>query len=250
MSYLDNDDDLFNYEPDDEVQSYTDSSPLSNTKSTDDFMSSAKSLLDELADSSPDVIEDNKIKLATSFHLATAVYFAKVENPTYEKAMAVVLDKLTNGDFSLLHIFYRTEALIIQRLHFLDLMERVVNPLTTEGSEDDDFTLKALFDMLKVECSAEHVKIFYGSSIAISRFSLNVERVIYQHLGNKLNLPINQNLIDPNYKVNSSELNNPVVNNYPDTVYPLILKSIATEGVLEKLQEIFNVQVELSRDTQ
>ena len=250
MSYLDNDDDLFSYDPEDDVtEAPATSHSSTNNKSVDDFMSSAKSIIDELSQSSDDFIDDGKIKLAFSFHLATAVYFAKVENPTYEKAIGVVLDKLTNGDFSLIHIFYRTEALIIQRLHFLDLMERVFLP-DSSIDEDDNFTIKELFKILKIDFTDDHVKINYAPSVAIARFCLNVDRIIYQHLGAKLNLPINQNLIDPQFKVNSSELNNPVVNNYPDTVYPLIMKSIATEGVLEKLQDTFNVQVELSDEAQ
>lgn len=249
MSYLDNDNDLFDYDPDDEIDSPTTSSTSSKQKSVDDFMSSAKSIIDELSQSSDDIIDDNKIKLASSFHLATSVYFSKVEHPTYEKAIGATLDKLTNGNFSLLHIFYRTESLIIQRLHFLDLMEKVVES-SSSLNDDDNFTIKELFNILKIDFTDEHIKIFYAPSIAIARFCLNVDRVTYQHLGAKLNMPINENLIDPYYKVNSSELNNPVVNDYSDTVYPLIMKSIATEGVLEKLQEVFNVQAGLSNDIQ
>lgn len=244
MSYLDNDDDLFDYEPEDEVES---TSPSSGHKHVDDFLSAAKDIINEI--SNDEVVDHNKVKLASSFHLATAVYYSKVQGPTQEKAIEVILDKITNGEFSLLQMFYTTEALIIQRLHFLDLIERVIEP-NFGISDDDNFTLKELFDLLKIECSPEHIRIFYAPSIAISRFCLNVDRVVYQHLGSKLNIPIKQELIDPHYKVNSSELNNPVVNNYSDTVYPLILKSIATEGVLEKLQEVFNVQVGLSNDIQ
>ena len=248
MSYLDNDDDLFDYDPDEDLNSSLQSTEPSNQKSPDDFMSSAKSILDELAESSSDVIEQSKIKLASSFHLATSAFYAKVEAPTYEKAIAVVLDKITNGDFSLIHIFYRTEALIIQRLHFIDLMDRVVDPNAISNDLENDFTLKHLFDILKVECSVEHIKMFYAPSIAISRFCLNVDRILYQHLSNKLNIPVNPNLINPDYQVNSSELNDPVTNDYSDKAYPLIIKSIAAEGLLEKLQETFNVQVRLSNE--
>ena len=45
MSYLDNDDDLFDYDPDEDLNSSLQSTEPSNQKSPDDFMSSALSLI-------------------------------------------------------------------------------------------------------------------------------------------------------------------------------------------------------------
>jgi hypothetical protein len=247
MTYLSNDSDLFEYDPEEDISSpdLEEIKDHSNKqKSTvDDFLSQHKDLLSVLQTSSENLLDENKIRLATGLHGATSRFFTKIQSPTFNKSVSVVLDKLSNGDFSLINTYYRTEALIIQRLLFISLMDNILgyNP----DKEDQSFSIKNLLEALEFENVDDHIKIFYHTSLNICHHSLTIDRAIYQQLGNRLGMDLNPNLIDPLYVIDITNLNNPVINDYADKAYGSILATISQEGLLETLKETFGAQIGL-----
>lgn len=255
MTYFQNDDDLFDYDPETDTdtedvssavfqsEQYTPSSSTRN-KTVEDFISSAKQFVDEISinDSSP--IDEQKVKLAASFHNATAAYYQKVQTPSYIKSVSIVLNTLTNGDFSRIQMFNHKEALILQRLRYLSMMNKI---FTT--SDPDQNVLKELFDIMKIEYSFEHVQTFYLSSVNISLFCLNLDRLIYKHLGERLNLPIKQELLDDSY-INEPEkflieLNDPVNDEHMSQMYASLYTEMANDGLLKDLSDLYNIPFNL-----
>lgn len=253
MTYFQNDDDLFDYDPETDTEDTSSSSlqseayvsPSSNrNKNVEDFISSAKKFVDEISldDNSP--IDEQKVKLAISFHEATALYYQKVQAPSYMKSVSIVLNTLTNGDFSRIQMFNHKESLILQRLRYLSMMNKVFST-----SDPDDSVFKELFDLLKIEYSFDHVQTFYLSSVNISLFCLNLDRLIYKHLGEKLNLPIKQELLDDTYLNEPDkffiQLNDSVSDHHMSSMYADTFIDIANSGLLQELSEFYNLPFNL-----
>jgi len=246
MTYLSNDSDLFEYDPEEDISTPDLEEIKDNTTkkktNVDDFLSQHKDLLGVLQTSSEQLLDENKIRLATGLHAATSRFFAKIGPPTFDKSVSVVLDKLSNGDFSLINTYYRTEALIIQRLLFISLMNTILG-LDSDEKSEDSFSVKNLLEALEFENVDDHIKIFYQTSLSICQHTLVHDRIVYQHLGDRLNMPVNPDLIDPHYSIDITKLNNPVVNDYAENAYASIMTSIAQDGVLEKLKDTFGIQI-------
>ena len=96
---------------------------------------------------------------------------------------------------------------------------------------------------MKFENVDDHIKIFYQTSLNICQHTLVLDRIVYQHLGDRLSIAINPDLIDPYYSIDIANLNNPVINDYADNAYVSIIANIAQEGVLEKLKDTFGTQI-------
>ena len=156
MTYSQNDDDLFEYDPEVDAEdssaalqseAYSPSSSNKN-KTIEDFISSAKQLVDEISSDENSPIDEEKVKLAASFHAATSAYYQKVQTPSYIKAISITLNTLTNGDFAKIQMFNHKEALIIQRLRYLSMMNKVFI-----NADADENVVKELFHLLKIEYS-------------------------------------------------------------------------------------------------
>lgn len=245
MTYLDSDSDLFEYDPEEDISSPDLEEVKDQTNkqkpSVENFLAQHKELIEILQSSSEQLLDENKIRLATGLHDATSRFFSKIESPTFDKSVSIVLDKLSNGDFSLIRNYYRVEALITQRILFINLMNSIVGDDQEEDSKY--FSVRTLLEALKFENVDEHIKIFYYSSLNICRHALTVDRIIYQHLGSRLGITVNPDLIDPHYSIDITNLNNPVINDYADNAYASILASISQQGVLEQLKDTFGMQI-------
>jgi len=253
MNHPQNDDDLFDYDPETDTEdtssvslqseAYAPSSSNRN-KNVEDFISSAKKFVDEISLDNDSPIDEQKVKLAASFHEATAAYYQKIQAPSYMKSISIVLNTLTNGDFSKIQMFNHKEALILQRLRYLSMMNKIFS--TTDPDEN---VLKELFDLLKMEYSFDHVKTFYLSSANISLFCLNIDRLIYKHLGEKLNLPINQDLIDDTYITDPDkflvQLNESVSDEHLSTMYANTFIDMANDGLLKDIADFYNIPFNL-----
>ena len=253
MSYIDNDDDLFDYDPNEDKNA-----SLKEPSSFESFLSSSKKE-EELNDSLSDILEENKIKLALSFHHATSHHFSKIETPAYIKSVGLVLDKLTNGDFSLIYMFYRKEALIAQKIFFLRMMESVLETaqnvsIITEDAppqeESNSSVLSTILKALGLNMTEEHVSIFYGSSVSICKHSLTVDRIIYQHLSEKLSIPVIDSLLDPHYdhSNNAHYLQQIASSDIYNKIFESITCKLAEDGILEKLRDTFGTNVKLTRN--
>lgn len=245
MSYIDNDDDLFDYDPEEESSSPETYSPTSH-KSVDNFLSDTKNLLEDIVLSDDaDTVDQKKVKLILGFHQATHLYFSRQEQPAFLESISMTLDKLTNGDFSMLHMFHTKEALIFQRMKFIALIQAMLTP-----SESDNISpLADLMKALQIDYTNNHIDIFYNTSLNISRHCLNVDRIIYSELAKKLNLSTKDYLFDDTY------LNDPIaftdnINSiqhvgYQDSAYAAITAMLGNDSVVQKLSETFSTQVSL-----
>lgn len=252
MSYLDNDDDLFNYDPDTDPDPIKEVIHNDSTKSTDspfqDFISRLKEQDSDL-NSEHDFLDLPKLKLANAFHTATHRHYAKVETPSYVKSITVILDKITNGDFSLIQMFYRKEYLICQRLVFLSMMDVIIAP--KEDSNEDSPLLEILTE-LGLNLDQQHIDLFYATSVNISRHSLAIDRATYKYLGERLNMTIVPELIDPNYSydMNAKPVDKILNSDYMNNIMHAMTSALAKDGLLEAIQDMFGTTVTLSNNDQ
>ena len=248
MSYLDNDDDLFDYDPDlDQTPLETPLQQQTSKQSSDFENFVSKEKLDQDLDLSADTLIDQpKVKLAIAFHTATHRHFSNVESSSYFKSIALVLDQLTNGHFSLIYMFYRKEALIAQRILFLSMMDDVVD----FSKKDNDNVLSEILSHLGISISKLHVDLNYATSLAICRHAVATDRVIYQHIGEKLSIPVNQSLIDPTYDFtrDPEAIQELLASDIYTKIFSSITVALAEEGLLEKLQETFGTKVTLFKN--
>jgi len=250
MPYSDNDDDIFDYDPEQDFSSNLQSDSYQNIsssdKSTNTIISSAKDIFDDLVsdNSFGDTIDESKVKLCISFQAAAANYFSKIQTPAYTKSISMVLDTLTNGDFSMIQMFNHKEALITQRLRYICMMKQVIHSDTS-----DDSIMEQLFSLLNISYDKSHVEIFYTSNLNIATHALHVDRAIYKALGKKLNLPLKEELLDDTYVVTPehflSSLNDNPVDDYFNIAYSKIIRKIADEGVLSELSELYGTNYTL-----
>jgi len=249
MSHTDNDDDLFDYDPEQDITSsepttYS-SSSQSSQKSVNDFISDTKSLIEDIVLSDNDeVVDQKKVKLSLGFHGATHAYFSRQEHPAFLKSIFMVLDKLTNGEFTLLHILNSKEALILQRMKFISLVQAMISP-----SSDGTSALSDLMKIIKVDYDSDHINIFYATSLNISRHILTLDRAIYSQLCEKLNVPPKDFLFNDQYLDDpiafAEQSNNFELPSYQDDAYAAIATMLANEGLLERLSQSFSTPVTL-----
>lgn len=247
MSYSTNDDDIFDYDPDQDVSSTTQfdsyQKSFSSDNSSNPIVSSAKDIFDDLVSnpSSNDTIDEVKVKLAISFQSASSSFYAKVQPQSYANSVSMVLDTLTNGDFSMVYMFNHKQALITQRLRYITMMNQVIKVDSHEKP-----ILESLFNFLDIEYDINHIEIFYTTNLNIALHCLHLDRAIYKTLAKKLNLPVKQHLLDDTYLTNPdyfiSSLNDSATEDYFNSAYSKILRKIADEGVLSELSNLYGVE--------
>lgn len=195
-SYLSsNDDDLFDYEPEEDHTEPAISAVDSGPTSKSELYENIKTNLDSDLDTSDGNLDNAKVKLALSYHIAYAMFLSEVNKDASSKSLHIVLDRLTNGDFSLIKMFYELEMKISRRLIFLDIS---YSALRDEDSKDSfvEFVAKTIGvtfnEFYKTTC--------YQSTWNITRHAINIDRAVYLTLSKKLGLPVEQTLFDDNFK--------------------------------------------------
>jgi hypothetical protein len=156
-----------------------------------------------------------------------------------------MLDKITGGDFSLYHLLYRKQILIAERLVFLSMMDALIESSVAESHEDD--SIFKFFSELGVDFSRQHIELFYGPSINVCRHALNLDRAIYSHLCDKLNIAIVPELLDPEYRYSSNPDPIDKVNtlDYLNQIFKSITSTLSHDGLLDKISQTFSTNVTL-----
>ena len=232
MSF-DNDDDLFDYEPEEDSPSNISiqNEPNNLSQTEQEFVDSIKS-----AENSVGSLNGVEARLAIAYINSSSAFISKEAGPSgHAYAMRYVLDELTDGRFSLLELFKSTEAKIIRLMAYISLSESIFGNDGTEFKE----ALNELFD---VNVGDLHVRSTYYTHLAISRHSLIINRAIYSQLSEKLDMPCEPSLFDDQFDVDKLKITYfHLVNN----IHSNIISELATEGLSTKVSEAFGQDVQL-----
>jgi len=233
-----NDDDLFEYDPeleDDFNYSINHSSDSSSTE--DNIINKINGNIEDIESfvSEKGNVIGTKAALALAFH-ETVEHFIYSSLPEGDlKSIKITLDNLTNGQYSLINMFHRLEIRISRRMHFLSIFETVFNDETLP-----EFMVKTFKDVFNFDMTSFHIRTCYISSLSICNHALIIDRSIYQHLSNKLGIPVKQELFDPPTEM-TKENHEVDLQSYTQTVVRNIYKSMSEDGLLDQLNQNFSM---------
>jgi len=232
---FDNDDDLFDYEPEPNNTStiftdqdfQNDSSKL--THEEQEFVNSIKNSQNYFGN-----LNASEVKLAVGYLDSSYNFIEKESSPSgHLFALRYILDQMTEGRFSLLELFKTTEMKILRLLSFINLSESIF------GDDGQNFK-EILKDIFDIDVGDMHVRLIYGTHLAISRHSLLINRSLYSQLSEKLGMPVDSRLFQDDItfeeiKISYAHLTQNIHNN--------IIKQLAEEGLTSKVSEAFTSNV-------
>lgn len=242
-NYSSSDDDLFDYDP--ENESYQ---PLSNseTSSSDyselqnDVLKSIKTNLDEV-DVSP--IHGDKAKFAMAYYAATAKFINVGETQSFIKSSRMVLDTLTNGEFTLLQTYYKYEIKISRKMSFLSIFG---NAFTSIENELPEFA-KEVLQILNIDITSLYIEACFKTVVNLTQHTLMIDRYLYKQVANKLNLPVKDYLF-----VNPADMNlqdhNVYLEDFNEDIYTKIYQSLVTPDLLLELSNDLQTNVTLKKN--
>lgn len=239
--YIDNDDDLFEYDPELETSKPINfDTPTAIPESKSDFINEMKNHFGSDIENLTGNISPNKHKLAASFNLAYKVFVNEILKEGTAKSISIVLDGLTNGDFSLMSMFYETEIKISKKIFFLDLVERAfIDPTSNEN------VIKQLDDILHIDFSDLYIQSCYQSTINICKHSLMLDQALYLCLSKKLGIAVKQYLFEP-INESAGKDHQVYLEDYKKELSESIKKLLLDHGLLAEVQEISGTQVKLT----
>lgn len=229
-NYDDNDDDLFDYDPD------SDQIPKNETTTAtvdNDFVSSVKDEFDNIADEENDDI--NRNKLAIAFNISTQKFVESTNKDAYNKSIRVILDKLSNGEFTLLNLFYRLEMRIDRRISFLNLFSEL-----SQDNFEENSLVKEVLKLLSTSFTELYISTCYKTTYNIALYTLSIERALYKSLSRRLGIPVRQELFvnpadETNIDVSLSEFEHNVLLN--------VYRSLMDNELSEELAAMFSRNV-------
>jgi hypothetical protein len=231
--YSSNDDDLFDYDPDEETSLFS----STFQPKEDSFISKVKENAEDIEQFAQDnkLIYDSKASFAMAFYEATEHYIYSSISEANLKSINITLDNLTSGNHSLSTMFYRLELKISRRMHFLSIFET----LFSHDDLSESFTEK-FYDIFKIKITPFYLKTCYHSSLAICTHALALDRATYRHLSKKLNIPVKQFLFDSptQMTVQNHKLE---IQDYEQIVNTNIIKAIANDGLIQEIAEEFSI---------
>lgn len=241
MSYNYDDDDLFDYDPENETASnsqnvhvgpeYTDQQNKLITAIKDNFDSS------EDEDEALGSVRHLQARLAASFQSASSYFITNTEQQASDFAQRHVLDYLTDGNYSYIELFYLTESKIVSTINFINIAEIIF------FSEDSNMQeiVKEIFD---VDLSDTYVETCFISHLKISQHSLLVNRMLYTSLSEYLDIPIKEELLLDETVIN--DITDYSYHNSINHIRSDILKSFTKTKDVEKMKEFFGTDVRIS----
>lgn len=249
MSYSDTDDDLFEYDPDQEIHQELNTPPSSERLSS--LSTDQKQFLNNIKDKFESDDEDDfdlekgsvrhgQTKLAASFQSAASYFLYDLEYHSYTMSSHRVLDELTEGRFSLLNTFYFLENKIAKTMNFINMSTNVF-------TDEKETFLEIVKELFGVELSDLHVETCYLSHIRIARHSLTVNRSQYKAISKLVDVPVreelvldnNDTIIDPHSYGYSSFIKNLRSN---------ILTNIFSDETISDIAESMGMNVRLYKE--
>lgn len=208
MTYYENDEDLFNYNPEEELTSSTNPSESSENDSFD-FQ-----FKDEH-------FQFFKAKTAVSFLQAQGLWFdeSHVKTSSGNKAVHMILDEITQGRFTLLKNYFQTEMALYRKKDILYLTSKFMNILSSSDMEHISINVEG--SSIKLDMAI--ISMFINNNLNIINHSLSVLRALYVHLGEKLNIEIDPSLLE-NHPLTSDDPEEDIPN-FDETFGHLFSKS-------------------------
>lgn len=223
-----NDDDLFDYDPENEIEDNNVIDNISNssqtkTQPTNDYVSAVKETLKNTEIDIDDTgLNKACIKIARAFHDGTNHWIYGVnELDPYFKSLKYTLDIITDNDFSKIELFYYTEHILGRKI-LADFLMREVFCL--DGKEDKGSGIKTVMrEMFEIEVSDFFMNIIYNNIYKLNKLSIDIDKLLYIQLGSALNLPLIDELLqdDPdliqlhkaiNYHQQFNQANQKIIN--------------------------------------
>jgi len=229
-----NDDDIFDYDPELDNSSSNNSSSTINSSST---FSSDNDLLNKIKDhleSNDKDFNTNNAKLSIGFAHSTHHLLHSVYTDSLIKSLMISLDSITHGDFSLLYRFHQLEMKISKRMDFHILVREIF----FENDSPSD-QLRELFDFLSIEVTDLYISTCFLSSVAISNHALMLDRSEYIVLAKKLNIPTKHYLLESTPE-NETMNHNIFLNDFTAEVRDAINNSISSD-VISQLKTSYNI---------
>lgn len=235
MNFSDNDDDLFDYDPD--------------TKKTH-VQSSQNEFLNNLHDVSTTEVEDDidgnldsaKVRVAHAYYGACERFITDINSQAGAKSLMIVLNKITNGDFLLMTSFYELEMKISRRMIFLELSLNAFKSKEDQNQESSESFIKIVKEIFNVSFTDFYVKTFFLSTINISMHALTLDRAQYLVLSKKLGIPVKQFLFED--VTNMTEEDHGVYfEDYKNEIEEHLTQFFLNEGILEELNNAFEKNV-------
>lgn len=244
-SYTNNDDDLFEYEYDEAEET-----KISSASSIEDINLSSKlfketSGIDALElDNKVATLNGNQIRLSSSYNQAFASFVNEVHPQAVAKSMVIVLDTLTNGDFSLISKFYDLEMFISRKMLFLELSHR-----SLDKDNIDQFILSEISKILSIQFTDFYLENFYYSTLDICEFSLGFDRAEYLVLSKKLGIPVQQFLFE-DYKTLKESEHNVYIEDFKEYKTNSINQVLLENNLLQEISNLYarNVRIVTSSE--
>jgi len=194
MSLHDNDDDLFEYEPESSTVNVSDS--FTDSSSTESqFINSIKTNYDDISESGS--IKGIETRLGSAFLSAANFHISTASQNGHAYAARYILDEVSDGKFSLLELFKTTEIKIIKLLEFIEICESIL--------EDEDNFITQILELIGVSLTPIHVQSIYKTHLKLSQHSLLLSKALYLELSEKLLMPVNMELFEAKPNIDDIE---------------------------------------------
>jgi len=203
MDYINSDDDdLFDYDPEEEVNENDIVENLSDSNQTksqlsDDYVSTVKETLKNTEiDTDDGGVNRACIKLAEAFHNGTHHWIHQDENAApYFRTLSYTLNKLTNNDFSKIELFYHTEHILGRKI-LVDFLMREVFAVESEKDDEKEGIQQMMKEMFDVDVSDFFMQIIYENLYILNKHSIMLDRILYTELAHSLDIPVIDGLFE------------------------------------------------------
>lgn len=245
MASHSNDDDLFEYEPEESTAKSTYSS-IGNISSDNELINNIKSNLDIDIDPSGN-LDSGKVQLALAYHMAYERFLEATSRDALSKGVHFVLDRMTNGDFPLLVLFYELEMKISKKMLLLNISKS--NLIKDNDVAKDGQFISLISSALKIDFTFTYVNTCYASTWNITEHSLKLDRAVYLTLSKKLEIPVKQYLFDDSLSAKYDE-HQVHTHHYKDEIVEKVNNVLIEAGLVEELSQIIGspIKILLSND--
>lgn len=262
-NFANNDDDLFDYDPSTETSTPAEDIVTNVTEEITGLSKDQEKLLkqvrDNLSNADADLVGDEKGKvntlrseLYTSFQAAINALVDNVRVEHFSKAINVTLDELTQGRFSMLNLFYKYELKICRKTTLIALFEKV---LLTQNDDEKSPFIETISNLLNIQISPLYIKSSFATTNKILLHSLTIDKIIYQFLAEKLNLPVVKDIIEYDFTGSVEQIEQRMktftFDNYSKTIEHTMLtaffsadKTENTNTLQQMLEQSFDTKIE------
>jgi len=219
MNLSSNDDDLFDYDPQQDLKTSI-NSKVSSSEEDNSFS------IDDLSFS---------INTSEAFYAITSVaskFFTTEEvlDNSFKISVSKILDEMTNGKFSKNILFHSLEKDIIKRKSLITFNQLFIHILNTKTSENKF----SIFQRSDVQLDVKLLNTMVQSSMAINFHIVETDTVIYTKISEELGFSCNP-LVFKDYLINSFEVDEIINANVDYNLFQEYINSLGIHSYLSSL---------------